>query len=472
MPVRCLPGLAALLLSGCLAGKRPVPAQPASPAPLTIPVQLGDSFVELRIHDSGRPGHSYLCLHDDENTAVEAGLQALAEGGRLVELRAQGERHLRFSVAGQEQAFDPNRVFTEAGVQATLQRHGRATTEAIQAVEGFARQILASVGGHQPPLVALHNNRDGGYSLSSYLTGGALETHAAAVSRDPRADEDDFFYTTHSGIYATLASLGANAVLEAGDQVADDGSLSVRCGLDGLAYVNVEAQHGHLAQQRRMLELLRDALAQGALRSEAPPIASWLLPDDQERCRLTVDYLRAHHPGWQADGPLDSCHMEPRLVVLHWTGGGSAQSVWDSFAPARLGGRPELAQAGAVNVAAHFLVERDGRVLRLLPERRIARHVIGLNHLAIGVENIGGPAQPLTDAQVEANIALVRHLAAMHDISHLLGHLEYRRLEGHAYFQERDESYRTVKSDPGPEFMARVRAGLADLGLEEPPSPQ
>jgi hypothetical protein len=201
----------------------------------------------------------------------------------------------------------------------------------------------------------------------------------------------------------------------------------------------------------------------------APSIQERLLPHDEERCELTKAYLRAHNPP-VAEGSLPaSCLMEPRLVVLHWTGSPSLESTWNTFAPPRLGGRPELAGAGAVNVSAHFLVDRDGSIQRLLPDERVARHVIGLNHLAIGIENVGGgPRAPLTEAQIEADVALVRHLAASHAITHLIGHHEYRMMEGHPYFQELDPDYRTAKSDPGEAFMEAVRARCQDLGLEGP----
>ena len=38
----------------------------------------------------------------------------------------------------------------------------------------------------------------------------------------------------------------------------DDGSLSVYAGQRGRPYVNVEAQHGHAREQRRMFEALMD----------------------------------------------------------------------------------------------------------------------------------------------------------------------------------------------------------------------
>jgi N-acetyl-anhydromuramyl-L-alanine amidase AmpD len=133
--------------------------------------------------------------------------------------------------------------------------------------------------------------------------------------------------------------------------------------------------------------------------------------------------------------------------------------------------RAELARAGAVNVSAHFVVDRDGTIYQLQPATRFARHCIGLNHIAIGIENVGdGDAHPLTDAQVAADAALVRELARRYPIRRLLGHHEVMQLaaRGDADYVERDPSYRNVKDDPGDRFMAAVRAQLADLALAGP----
>ncbi len=198
------------------------------------------------------------------------------------------------------------------------------------------------------------------------------------------------------------------------------------------------------------------------------------LPHEPLRRELTAAYLAAHLPPGHPHPPGE-VHMQPRAVALHWTGGTTAESAWQTFAPARLGGRPELAGAGALNVGAHFLVDRDGRVLRLVDETRVMRHVIGLNHCTIGIENVGdaplgGPGRaPLTPAQVAANAALVRGLVARWPtIQTLFGHHAYRSLEGGPLFAERDPGYRTAKIDPGPAFVAAVRRALAPLTLGGP----
>jgi N-acetylmuramoyl-L-alanine amidase len=214
----------------------------------------------------------------------------------------------------------------------------------------------------------------------------------------------------------------------------------------------------------RVLAWLFLFLAPTAEAFEAPVIEEKPISFDEERARLTLAYRQAHE-----DPEARSVEIDPRVIVLHHTASGSLEKTWRSFNRTTLAGRKYLKAAGALNVSAHFLVDRDGTIYRLLPETRFARHVIGLNHLAIGVENVGdGRRYPLTRAQLRANVALVRYLASRFRITHLIGHHEYRRMERHEYFRERDPRYRTVKRDPGARFMRLVRSRVRDLKLEGP----
>ena len=225
----------------------------------------------------------------------------------------------------------------------------------------------------------------------------------------------------------------------------------------------VDAYHRPMRSRTWLVAAL--LLVAALARADEIAIVERLLPWDDVRTELTKEYRRVHQG--EADPGIT---IEPKVIVLHWTGPGTLDSTWNTFAPSTLGGRPGLEGAGALNVAAHFAVDRDGTIVRLLPDDRFARHVIGLNQVAIGVENVGGgDTMPLTDAQIEANAALVRHLAGRHGITHLIGHHEYRKLEGHPYFVETDPGYRTGKIDPGPAFMAAVRERVADLELAGPP---
>jgi len=189
---------------------------------------------------------------------------------------------------------------------------------------------------------------------------------------------------------------------------------------------------------------------------------------DQERIRLTQEYMRKHYGIEQND-----ITIKPQAIVLHFTAINSFISTWNYFNRTRIEAeRPELLRESELNVSAQFLVDRDGTIYRLMPENWMARHCIGLNHVAIGVENVGDEKDfPLTDAQVDADAALVRYLAAKFPIVYLLGHHEYRRMEKTSLFYEAIPGYRTGKSDPGEDFMRHVRARLTGLDLKAPPNP-
>lgn len=213
-------------------------------------------------------------------------------------------------------------------------------------------------------------------------------------------------------------------------------------------------------------------LAVGRALEASPPAPPARIVDspiryDQARIDLTVAYRREHETPEATDQLII-----PRAIVVHFTGGGSHAGTFNYFDRLTVeAGRARTAAAGAVNVSAHFIVDRDGTIYRLMPETWFARHCIGLNHVAIGIENVGdGQRWPLTPEQIAANAWLVRDLVARYPtITHLLGHHEYRRMEGHPYFVERQPRYRNRKPDPGASFMRELRAEVADLALAEPP---
>ena len=183
-----------------------------------------------------------------------------------------------------------------------------------------------------------------------------------------------------------------------------------------------------------------------------------------ERTTMTKRYVLAHY-GLDIDG----IEIVPRIIVLHWTAIPTFEKSWAVFNREVLQGRPDLQGAGQVNVAIQFLVDRDGSVHRLMPETWMARHCIGLNYNAIGVENVGGKngRDDLTKAQIKANIKLVKYLVRKYpQIDYLIGHHEYRSFEGHKLWRELDANYRTEKIDPGDRFMKAVRRGVASLKLK------
>ena len=187
---------------------------------------------------------------------------------------------------------------------------------------------------------------------------------------------------------------------------------------------------------------------------------------NDERKILTLEYLENRY-GLEQDSP----QIVPKMIVLHWTVIPTFEKSFEAFNPATLPNwRPDIKDVSGLNVSAQFLVDRDGTIYRLLPETTMARHVIGLNHCAIGVENVGGTDDlPLTKAQLKSNIWLVRYLKDKYDIDYLIGHYEYTLFENHPLWLEKDAGYRTKKTDPGPEFMFEVRKSVKDLDFKELP---
>ncbi|SFB00360.1 N-acetylmuramoyl-L-alanine amidase [Algoriphagus aquimarinus] len=186
---------------------------------------------------------------------------------------------------------------------------------------------------------------------------------------------------------------------------------------------------------------------------------------NQEREALSLSYLKDRHGLDQNTATID-----PRMVVVHWTAINTIEVTFDVFNPTTLAGRADLTGASNLNVSSQFLIDRDGTIFRLLPDTTFARHTIGLNYLAIGVENIGGDDMPLTKEQLKANEELIRYLERKYEIDYVIGHHEYQNFQTTDLWKEADPDYRTVKTDPGEAFMKKLRKNLADLNLKPVPT--
>jgi N-acetyl-anhydromuramyl-L-alanine amidase AmpD len=121
---------------------------------------------------------------------------------------------------------------------------------------------------------------------------------------------------------------------------------------------------------------------------------------------------------------------------------------------------------GNLNVSSHFVVDRDGSIYQLMPDTWMARHVIGLNHNAIGIENIGGidGQDDLTEEQTKANAFLVCYLKKKHpNIRYIIGHNDYLNFKNTSLWLERDPNYQTDKDDPGPVFLDKVMKLVSEI---------
>ncbi|AIZ43093.1 peptidoglycan recognition protein family protein [Cellulophaga baltica] len=187
---------------------------------------------------------------------------------------------------------------------------------------------------------------------------------------------------------------------------------------------------------------------------------------DAEREQLTLEYMKDRY-GLEAT----TSKISPKMIVLHWTVIPTLKGSYDAFYSAKLPNwRPDLENVSGLNVSSQFLIDQDGTIYQLMPENQMARHVIGLNHCAIGVENVGGGTDlPLSRKQLKSNIWLVKYLKDKYDIDYVIGHYEYTNFEGHELWLETDAGYRTVKTDPGERFMKKVRKATKKLEFKPVP---
>lgn len=187
---------------------------------------------------------------------------------------------------------------------------------------------------------------------------------------------------------------------------------------------------------------------------------------EEERKILTLEYLSDRY-GLEQEQPT----IVPKMIVLHWTAIPTFEGSFDAFLNTKLPTwRPDIKNVSALNVSTHFLVDQDGTIYRLMPENIMGRHVIGLNHCALGIENVGGTEdRPLTKEQVKSNIWLVRYLAKKYAIEYLIGHHEYQNFEDHSLWLEKEDGYRTKKTDPGEEFMLKVRKATKKFNFKPVP---
>jgi hypothetical protein len=201
------------------------------------------------------PPIQFIQLHHNELTADEV-TRTVSEELQVNYLQIKnGEKRLiDFYSSGKAYRFDPNRMFSTPGIVQSLKLHSRYSEDGFKSVSSF-RDFVLNLFDKNKTLVAVHNNSDGNFALADYRKNKIGLVHQNALH-----DADDFFITTDSVLFNKLKEKDFNVVLEYSDRLQDDGSLSIYCSRNGIAYVNVEAEHGHKEQQERMLRTLIEIL--------------------------------------------------------------------------------------------------------------------------------------------------------------------------------------------------------------------
>lgn len=196
----------------------------------------------------------------------------------------------------------------------------------------------------------------------------------------------------------------------------------------------------------------------------APPKVDTFPTINQTKLDLTKQYCLENY-GFE-DYHLDT----PRIVIVHYTAIGDLDATLNLFKRDLVASdRKDISKFSQLNVGIHYVVAKDGRIFHLTPDTIVARHVIGLNHVALGIENVAADSTELTDAQIESNVKLISFLKRKHPtIGFVTAHHEYNdtTLPHFKYFLAKNPDYKPHgKIDPGIGFMIRLRKRLADEGL-------
>jgi beta-N-acetylhexosaminidase len=149
-----------------------------------------------------------------------------------------------------------------------------------------------------------------------------------------------------------------------------------------------------------------------------PPLKKKLIPYPKSRKRDMAAYSKRHygHYKWQL--------VDPKLVVMHYAEAGSVGSIYNTFAPNHAD--PEFGEKP--NVCSHFAVSAGGGIYKFVPVSVRCRHVVGLNHVAIGIEHVGfSDADVLNrQAQLDASLKLTHWLRCRFGlpVEQVIGHNE------------------------------------------------
>lgn len=132
-------------------------------------------------------------------------------------------------------------------------------------------------------------------------------------------------------------------------------------------------------------------------------------------------------PAATRDVPMSGPQREQpvRQVVIHATGGPDCNPS-RQFRGGTLDGIVTHFLRSQGKISIHYLIGRDGEMVRMVPEAMVAHHVRGQNRDSIGIEliNDGDGKDPFPDIQIATLTDLLREILQRYDlaVSDIKGH--------------------------------------------------
>jgi HEAT repeat protein len=230
----------------------------ATPPERVYEEKIGDTTIKVRVYARGGEKQDliFINLHHNEKTSVQAARRVVDEvGGMVMALDHPGERLVTFQLHGKSYTFNPNGIFTDAGIEKTVRGPSIFIPEAKRAVKQFAETLLEKYVRNRRVIIAVHNNSHS-FTVDLWDKNGPRARDAAEFFKgDPRHPHNFFLVTTVED-FNLLKSYGYNVVRQDNERATDDGSLSIFCGRNGIRYINSEAELGDTLGQTSMLRTM------------------------------------------------------------------------------------------------------------------------------------------------------------------------------------------------------------------------
>lgn len=194
----------------------------------------------------------------------------------------------------------------------------------------------------------------------------------------------------------------------------------------------------------------------GSAAAAKPAIAKRLIPYPKKRKREMAAYSKRHYGQykWQL--------VDPRLIVIHYAEAGSVGAIFNTFAP----DRPDVEFHQLPGVCSHYAVGAGGGIFKFVPPSIRCRHVVGLNHVAIGIEHVGFSDGDILNRppQLNASLQLTQWLRCRFGIP-IEGVIGHNESLSSPYYKELDPRFKgQTHGDFNKASMDIYRGDLRKLG--------
>ena len=187
-----------------------------------------------------------------------------------------------------------------------------------------------------------------------------------------------------------------------------------------------------------------------------PSVRKRLIPYSKKRKRQMAAYSKRHY------GRYKWRLRNPKLIVIHYAVAGSIGAIYNTFAP----NNPDPEFGELPGVCSHYAVGAGGGTVKFVPPSTRCRHVVGLNHVAIGIEHVGFSDSDVLNrpAQLNASLRLSQWLRCRFGIP-IEGVIGHNESLSSPYYKELDPRFKgQTHGDFNRASMERYRGELRKLG--------